>query len=757
MNDSEPVDDITIEHRPDGIYVKRGSNEAGPFESFNDINSSDVASKIGTDPKRVFIAVFRARQMAAGWEKGKVTSEVAGEVADSFTYTGDRPFQGRIQVAALGFPQSRFMKLTLRCSSAKKDCPPCQLNPMMILDFEDPNADPSAFATYFDKNVPRDALRVLVERGTKPGCSAWWNSCQAQGESERAVTQAVTMDRQGTEGRAWFVHGSKCDLKRGPNWIIAEGWLCRGEKGRIGVLVNAFTPESEVAAPKPEDVEKAREKLRSQINLNDDALRDSGAWKISEALRRRSQLKGDEIVKGHVSDLLTIASPVWVKTPEGPPQLGATTDELGPTTTAKSLRVRMTRDWLGAGKYDTGRKTPAGLTAGAEKIEGVGWIIRKGLLPSMDLSWAVLDNMPPYALDDQIESRRDGVVTFTGIRSAEVWARCRLKLLSNPRQPFDETMYKCTALKVYNSKLIARFAFAIYTYGASMDERYSQDIVEPQIGDSELLDAAKTILNWNLSQEITFTVPKALWPKILEYGKILDETYGCEDIPLLLRANPYKLSVLGYAFALMEGFTEPAERHIKLAYKWLDFCAHDIQLDEYVEWWKSQHQLSEEDFVSAGDSIESEIAAEEKEHGGGREETCTYKLIEYLAKNEKGQRDEIAAHANVDPETITRKARILKGLDLLKSDKDGYHFTGKGVRFFRRWMREWESISGTQNKLKIVYDKAKELAAGIKVYKPAIAEALKDSMDSGEVNKMLAVLEKEGKIVELEPDHWKVI
>jgi hypothetical protein len=341
--------------------------------------------------------------------------------------------------------------------------------------------------------------------------------------------------------------------------------------------------------------------------------------------------------------------------------------------------------WVGSGKYVTGRTTEAGLTAGAEKVEGIGWVLKKGLLPSMDLSWAVIDNMHPHLLDKQIESRRNGIVQLSSMRNAELWSRCRLKLLSNPTHPFDESMYKCTLLKVYDSKFIARFAFALFTYGASTEERYDNKIVQPETNDEKLLEAAKLVLKWNLSHETTFTVPEDLWPVIIEKGKMLEEKYGCEDIPLLLRSTPYKLSLIAYSFALLEG-VEQTERHVNLAYKWLDYCAHDIELDEYANWWRSQHQLKDEESIIFEDTIESEITNDIKEHGGGVDETYTFKLIEHLAKNEKGQRDELAAYLNVDVKTVQRKANLLKGLGLLRSDMEGYHFTAKGVRFLKQWL-----------------------------------------------------------------------
>ena len=39
----------------------------------------------------------------------------------------------------------------------------------------------------------------------------------------------------------------------------------------------------------------------------------------------------------------------------------------------------------------------------------------------------------------------------------------------------------------------------------------------------------------------------------MELSKELEKRYGVEDIPLLLRNIPYKLAVIAYSFALLEG------------------------------------------------------------------------------------------------------------------------------------------------------------------------------------------------------------
>jgi len=654
------------------------------------------ADKWDVQPKDVVAAIqgLRSSLEAPSIPRGGYRAEeTAVEVGETFTYTGDRPFVGRVQVTALGRPFSRYLKLKFSCGDDDDKCDGCPLNRNVILKFTSGEMDPSAFSSYFDTDNPKDALRVLAERSLKPLCMKWLKSARIEGNEEKAVTPAVVIDRQGTEGQAWFVHGPRCDLKRAPNWITAMGWLCHGKKGRIGVLVEEFTTESEVAVPTDEELADACSTLQRHVNTESDDLKDSAIWRIAEALKRRSQLKGEEIVKGYASDLLTVSSSTWVKTPEGEPQLGATTNELGPTTTAKSQRVRELIAWLGAGRYHAGRMTEAGLTAGAEQIKDLGWILRKGLLPSMDLSLIILDNMPPHNLDRQIEARRNGIVQLASMKSAELWARCRLKLLGNPTQPFDETLHRCVALKVYDSKLIARFAFTVFTYGVSVEERYDPELQTPLDGDEELLEAARTVIRWNMSKERTYTTRPEHWLLIMKLGRRLEEKFGCEDIPLLLRSTPYKLAVVAYPFALLEGYEEPEKRHIQLAYEWLWFCAEDIELDSYVVEWRRSHELSEVEYEEISEKLQEQFLDEVKIHGGTDEETETYRIIEYVAKNDSATRDEVAGFINMVPKTVTEKAQLLKGLGILRSDKNGYHFTAKGVRFLRRWLPERTQVT----------------------------------------------------------------
>ena len=178
------------------------------------------------------------------------------------------------------------------------------------------------------------------------------------------------------------------------------------------MLVLEFQAESEVMQPDEETVQASKQYLQ-KIACEDEA----NVWKVARAMRKKCNLKGDESTRGFVADFLTIGAPVWVKTPEGPAQIAMTSIDLGETTTAKSQREREIIIWLKAGKYESGRKTSAGLAAGAEKIEGMGWVMRKGLLPSADLSFIILDNMYPNALNEFIESRRNGVIMLSTIKS----------------------------------------------------------------------------------------------------------------------------------------------------------------------------------------------------------------------------------------------------------------------------------------------------------------------------------------------------
>jgi len=597
-------------------------------------------------------------------------------VSDVFAYSGDRKFNGRIQIKSLGFPKSRFLNLNYECRHNRDNCDRCSFNGFKM-SFEE-NFDASAFATYFDTNNPKAAFRVLCEKGLIEGCE----QISAKGDKETAITQAIVSDRAGNEAKSWFVHSDTCDLRRGPNWIFSEGWLCRGKYGRIGVLVLEFQSESEVMQPDDKTVETSKEYLRS-ITTEDEPT----VWKVSRVMRKKCNLKGKESTQGFVADLLTIGASIWIKTPEGPSQIAMTSAELGETTTAKSQREREIIDWLKAGKYESGRKTSAGLAAGAEKIEGMGWVMRKGLLPSADLSFLILDNMYPHALNEFIESRRNGIIMLSTIKSCELWARARLKLLSNPVLPFDQHLHKCVALKVYDSKFIARFTFVNFTYGVNPEVRYNPAVESISEDEQSLLNAVWNVLRWNLSQEITYTVPLELWPKIMGLSKKLELIFGNEDIPLFLRANPHKIAALTYCFALFEG-TDSTERHVQQAYEWLSECGRDIELDEFTAQWKEEHGLSDEEYEAIANTITVEMAEAMRESGGDLEENVIAGFLNYVARHGEAQMEEVAASLNVGNRAVKSRARKLKGLGLIRSSKKGYFFTAKGVQFYKRWLKE---------------------------------------------------------------------
>ncbi|MCR6624428.1 MAG: bifunctional DNA primase/polymerase [archaeon YNP-LCB-024-027] len=217
----------------------------------------------------------------------------ATDINETFSYMGDRPFKGRVQVGALTTPSSRFTTIVFQCRVEDCRIGDCPLAGGLTLSVNGEGGfDPSAFATYFDTNNPMDALYVYAEKYSFNRCSEWRRKIAYTGSDERAVTGAIIYDLTGREGRAWFIHGEKCDLRRAPNWIIAEGWLCRGYKGRIGVLIQAFKGESEVIAPPPEEVEKARAILKKLVV--DGGLEGSAVWRLAELLRRKVNAKGGE-------------------------------------------------------------------------------------------------------------------------------------------------------------------------------------------------------------------------------------------------------------------------------------------------------------------------------------------------------------------------------------------------------------------------------------------------------------------------------
>ncbi len=608
-------------------------------------------------------------------EENKKISE---DVSDVFGYSGDQEFKGRIQIKSVGNPQSRYSKLTFTCYREESDrCAKCGFQ-NFTLNFKK-KFDASAFATYFDTNIPKIALTILKEKDIiTTGCK----KIQAKGENELSITQTIVSDRIGNEAKAWFIHSDKCDLRKRPNWILAKGWLCRGLKGRIGVLVQKFVTESEVMKPDEDAIIEAKLYLKKITTEDKPTIK-----KIADTFQRKSNLKGEEITRGFEADFLTIASPIWVKTPEGPRNLSMTSSEIGKTTTAKSQRVREVIEWLKAGKYGSGKMTTAGIAAGSEKIEGMGWVTKKGLLPSFDLSFVILDNMFSKALDAFVESRRNGVIMVNSIQGdTELWARTRLKLLANPKISVDSHVQKCTTLKMHSKKWIARLTFAIFTYGVPTKDRYDSTITELTEEDELLLKCTKNVLLWNLSLERTYTVQKEHWSKIMILSEQLENKFRNEEIPLLLRSIPHKIATLASCFALFEGEDDPLERHIQQAYQWLYDCAVDIQLDEYTALYKEENTLEEEEYLilekTVNDGVKSDMHS-----GGSIKETVTYGFLEKIAKKSPIPLEEMAASLGVSEPTIKRRSKTMKGLGITKSSKDGYFFTVKGVKFWKNWIK----------------------------------------------------------------------
>jgi DNA-binding transcriptional ArsR family regulator len=197
---------------------------------------------------------------------------------------------------------------------------------------------------------------------------------------------------------------------------------------------------------------------------------------------------------------------------------------------------------------------------------------------------------------------------------------------------------------------------------------------------------------------------------------------------------------------LLEGETEPSERHYTLAKKWLDFCTCDIELDRYAEVQKTLRNLSEEEYEKIKNAIEEKIKEEVAEKGGGETDSHLFKIVDYLVKHGKTRRDELAAYLEVDEKTVTRKVNVFKGLGLLRSDKDGYSFTAKGVMFVKRWLNrvpEVPNVSTSKGQT--------PSEGGAKTSLPSKSGDIKDirDMDRKEVKKKYRILGETAGVCEL--------
>jgi hypothetical protein len=152
--------------------------------------------------------------------------------------------------------------------------------------------------------------------------------------------------------------------------------------------------------------------------------------------------------------------------------------------------------------------------------------------------------------------------------------------------------------------------------------------------EEHLLEAAKTVMRWNLAHEVTFEVQHNLWSLVMELSKELETKFGNEEIPLFLRANPHKISSLAYCFALLEG-AEPGERHIQLAYDWLVRCGLDMELDEFTELWKSENHLKDSEYEMLTGKLNQKIRDELEGAGGEVKDTTWFNFLSILEKVRK--------------------------------------------------------------------------------------------------------------------------
>jgi hypothetical protein len=119
--------------------------------------------------------------------------------------------------------------------------------------------------------------------------------------------------------------------------------------------------------------------------------------------------------------------------------------------------------------------------------------------------------------------------------------------------------------------------------------------------------------------------------------------------------------------------------------------------------------------------------------------------------------------------TLSSRARLKELLERSKEEeyprKSFFSDSVKSVRFSPEEEPKPQASSevGIQvflsvgEKIKIVYDKARELAVDGVVSKIAVADALKDRVDRPDVFRLLAELVKEGKLTELDVEHYVVV
>ena len=435
----------------------------------------------------------------------------------------------------------------------------------------------------------------------------------------------------------------------------------------------------------------------------------------------------------------------------------------GDTKTYKSMSARdLTINHYGLGGFimaETSSRTGITYTIDTEN-RAIVW----GELPNNDLGLTVIDGLhimfaeEMKELRETLETQRIIVRRFV---SGDALARTRIIGIFNPNKSMNQYMYPCMAAKdntaFYDPPDITRWDILLpFGIGDVSGEDVARRVPKKRPVPEELF---KRHVYWAWSrrpEHVRYTEEgKGL---IVEASIDLMRRYSLSDLPIVHMGVRDVLCRLSVAMAALNHSTDETHtlvmvdmKHVEEALRFYKEMLEALALEVYKTVEEGKLEISPSEFEEiVRDLGEVELA-----------------ILNSIKIHSKGS-PALAAELDMSVKTVKRHYKPLRRHGLITTrTKVGVSLTARGVQFLKALTPGIRAL-GTKNgaitlipsvgdKIKIVYDKARELAVDGKVSRFDVADALEGRVDRREVFELLDKLKEEGKLGEVSREHYMVV
>jgi biotin operon repressor len=257
------------------------------------------------------------------------------------------------------------------------------------------------------------------------------------------------------------------------------------------------------------------------------------------------------------------------------------------------------------------------------------------------------------------------------------WCRTRIVADLNPRRPMDEYLYPCLALldndPFRDPADLTRWDLAIPFYENDVEPDVMYGGLPEPIPSGE--EALKVLIRlaWSLKADEVLISDEA-YKRAVEEFKKLKEEYETLDLPLIHNGTMWSLLRIAASIAILElslkdGKLLIEEKQVEEASMIIRENLEAIGLGDYKAS-LSKEVLGEDEYERIREKMEEE----------GKEEN--ERILIELGKRSLDS-EELAGRLGCSSKTVKRKAKMLKGVGLIRSGKGGYSLTKRGIQYLR--------------------------------------------------------------------------